>query len=44
MIFAITGSDQKLSRDWQKALKSISFKTALFRFLAREWYMTTTSV
>jgi len=37
MTFAITGLEQKLPHDWQKTLKFTSFKTALFRFLARKW-------
>ena len=37
LTFSITGPDQKRPRDWQQALKSASFKTALFRFFAVEW-------
>ena len=35
--FTITGPDQTRPRDWQKSLRSPSFKTALFRFLLTEW-------
>ena len=35
--FTITGPDQTRPRDWQKSLRSPSFKTALFRFISTEW-------
>lgn len=35
--YCITGSDQKRPKDWSEALKSSSFKTAFFQFLALEW-------
>jgi hypothetical protein len=37
IVFNITGPDQNRPKDWQAALKSSSFKTSLFRFLATEW-------
>ena len=36
-VFTITGPQQKRPKDWQKALRSASFKTAFFRFLFDEW-------
>jgi len=36
-VFTITGPKQKRPKDWQKALRSSSFKTAFFRFLVDEW-------
>ena len=36
-VFTITGPQQKRPKDWQKALRSASFKTAFFRFLVDEW-------
>ena len=35
--YCITGSDQKRPKDWSDTLKSSSFKTAFFEFLAQEW-------
>ena len=34
---ASPGPQQKTPKEWQRALQSPSFKTALFRFLAFEW-------
>ena len=34
---SITGREQIRPRDWENALKSASFKTSLFKFLAIEW-------
>ena len=36
-VFTITVRQQKRPKDWQKALRSASFKTAFFRFLVDEW-------
>ena len=35
--YTITGPGQRRPKDWQKALRSASFKTALFHFLLDEW-------
>ena len=36
-VYTITGPGQKRPKDWQKALRSVKFKTAFFRFLLDEW-------
>ncbi|MES9906099.1 MAG: hypothetical protein ABW168_25905, partial [Sedimenticola sp.] len=38
MAFQVTGADQKRPKDWQKALASSAFKTALLQFLAVDWH------
>jgi len=35
--YCITGRDQKRPKDWSEALKSSTFKTSFFQFLAQEW-------
>ena len=35
--YTITGPSQKRPKDWKKALRSITFKTALCKFLFNEW-------
>ena len=37
MSFAVTGTDQKRPKDWQRALQSPSFNNAFFRYLADDW-------
>ena len=39
-IFKITDPEQTRPREWQNALKSASFMTALFRFLANSRLVT----
>ena len=36
-VYTITGPGQKRPKDWQKALRSVKFKTAFFQFLLDEW-------
>ena len=38
--FCITGPDQHRPKNWQVALRSASFKTEFFQFLASEWSKT----
>lgn len=37
IVYHITGPEQMRPKDWQVALRSSSFKTQLFNFLAVEW-------
>ena len=36
-VYSITGPNQNVPRDWQKALDSSSFKESFLRFLSTEW-------
>ena len=36
-VYSITGPNQNVPRDWQKALDSSSFKESFVRFLSTEW-------
>lgn len=36
-MYTITGPSQQRPKDWQKALRSSSFKMAFLRFLSQEW-------
>ncbi len=37
MVYTITGTDQRRPKEWQKALRSSTFKTSVFKFLAMDW-------
>ena len=37
MVFNISGPEQVRPKEWQNALKSCSFKTSFYRYLAKEW-------
>ena len=37
MVCAITGPNQTVLHDWQRALESFSFKQSFLRFLSTEW-------